>query len=109
MSDQTETTAKRCPVCDAWSCSCAKSVADLVEQYIDRSPPSQRDIERTAELMKELGMPETTRSKVKSGWGWNGDMCAVWGVAIVLGETREDKERHARIIAAAVKETNNEH
>lgn len=35
-------------------------------------------------------------------WGWNGDMCAVWGVAIVLGDSREEKERRARIIANAI-------
>jgi hypothetical protein len=40
-------------------------------------------------------------------WGWNGDVCAVWGVATVLGggstlaETRLAKEEHARLIAAA--------
>jgi hypothetical protein len=32
----------------------------LDESIIDWSPPSQRDIDRTTELVKELGMPEQT-------------------------------------------------
>lgn len=28
-----QTTKKPCPICDAWSCSCAKEVSELVEQY----------------------------------------------------------------------------
>lgn len=38
-------------------------------------------------------------SKTTEGWGWNGDLCAVWGQAIVLGETRAEKERRAALIA----------
>jgi hypothetical protein len=34
-------------------------------------------------------------------WGWNGDICAVWAHAIVLGETRAEKEKKATLIAAA--------
>jgi len=34
-------------------------------------------------------------------WGWNGDMCAVWGEAILIGETRKVKEERARLFAAA--------
>lgn len=28
-----DTQTTRCPVCDAWSCSCAKEIAEVVEQY----------------------------------------------------------------------------
>lgn len=40
--------------------------------------------------------PETT-----DRWGWNGDMCAVWGEAIVLGETRQEKEARAQLFVRA--------
>ncbi len=44
----------------------------------------------------------------EKGWGWNGDVCAVFGVAIVIGATGEDpakdrseKESKAELIAEA--------
>jgi hypothetical protein len=46
-------------------------------------------------------MAMSNKSQTKAAWGWNGDMCAVWGVAIVLGDSRKEKERRARVIAAA--------
>jgi len=37
----------------------------------------------------------------KMRWGWNGDMCAVWGRAIILGKTRREKEATARLFSSA--------
>lgn len=34
-------------------------------------------------------------------WGWNGDQCAVWGDAIIIGGTRDEKETKARLFAAS--------
>lgn len=41
-------------------------------------------------------------------WGWNGDVCAVWGVAIVVvgdgnskAADRKAREEHARLLSAA--------
>lgn len=34
-------------------------------------------------------------------WGWNGDACAVWGVSTVLGDTKAQKERRAKLISKA--------
>lgn len=33
-------------------------------------------------------------------WGWNGDVCAVWGICTVFGD-RAEKEKRATLIAAA--------
>jgi hypothetical protein len=46
-------------------------------------------------------MSNTETQTAQAGWGWNGDMCAVWGEAIVIGESREEKEERARLFAAA--------
>jgi hypothetical protein len=40
-------------------------------------------------------------TKTTALWGWNDDMCAVWGDAIVIGKTRSEKEKKARLLAAA--------
>jgi hypothetical protein len=45
--------------------------------------------------------PETTLTTT-AAWGWNGDTCAVWGDAIVLGQTKAEKEDKARRIAASL-------
>lgn len=46
-------------------------------------------------------LQQTTTRYQHDGWGWNGDLCAVWGQAIVLGETREEKEARAKRFAAS--------
>ena len=56
---------------------------------------------RASSNSDQTGDPQTTDRL----WGWNGDMCAVWGVAIVLGDSREEKEARARLIAATIVKT----
>ena len=40
---------------------------------------------------------------LKGEWshGWNGDTCAVWGVAIVIGADKKQKVANAHLIAEA--------
>ena len=58
----------------------------------------------TEELLALVGKAEPG----KLSWGWNGDTCAVWGLAIVLGSmetterTKAKQEANAALIVAAV-------
>ena len=58
----------------------------------------------TKELLALVGKAEPG----KLSWGWNGDTCAVWGFAIVLGSmetterTKAKREANAALIVAAV-------
>lgn len=44
-------------------------------------------------------MPDLVKIVADKNWGWNGDQCAVWGDAIIIGGTRDEKEAKARLIA----------